>query len=171
MSAPDYDNIIGGPAQFQLTDTEIGHTSGGISATISPQNRMRSVDEFGNSEVAVIHTGDQVRMTVPFSEWAAATLAEVYNPGNDQTAAGSGAAYLGIGRSAGYIYTAQDAKIIPRLAANTAKRLQFYRATPIGELSIPFNNEADKILETEFACLTDEDQTDGELIGKLQLSS
>lgn len=171
MSAPDYDQIVGGPAQFLKNDVEIGHTEGGISATISPQNRMRTVDEFGQGEVAVIHVGDQVRMSVPFAEWTADVLAASYNPGYDQTSGGGSGTYMGVGRSAGYIYTTADAKIVPRLAANANKRLQFWRTTPIGQLELNFNNEADRILECEFACLVDEDQSnDGELIGKMQLA-
>ena len=170
MSAPDVTLITAGPAQFQLNSSEIGHTSGGITCTVTPQNRARNVDEFGVSEVAFIHTGDEVRLSVPFSEWTADTLANIYNAGRDQTALGSGSApYLGIGRSSGYIYTAKDAKIIPRLTENAGKRIQMFKATPIGELSISHNSDDDRIFESEFACLVDETLTDGELIGKLQL--
>lgn len=171
MATPDVDNISHGPAQFQLNDTEIGHTTGGIVATVTPQNRPRTVDQFGASEMDIIHNGDEARMTVPFSEWSAAVLAEVYEPGNNQTEASSGATYLGIGRSAGYIYTAQTAKIIPRLSSLAAKRIEFHRVTSIGELSLNHIAEEDRMLECEFACLTDEDQSDGERIGKLQLAA
>lgn len=171
MSAPDYDQMVGGPAQFLLTDAEVGHTEGGISATITPQQRMRTVDQFGGGEVELIHTGDQVRLSVPFAEWTADVLTESYNPGYDQTAA-SGEKYMGVGRSAGYIYTTQDAKIVPRLTANAGKQLQFWRASPIGNLELVHNNEADRIIEMEFACLVDEDQSnDGELIGKMNLTT
>lgn len=171
MATPDVGNISHGPAQFQLNDTEIGHTAGGVVATITPQNRPRVVDQFGASEMDIIHNGDEVRMTVPFAEWTADVLSEVYNPGNDQTAASSGATYLGIGRSAGYIYTTQSAKIIPRLSSLAAKRIEFHRVTPIGELSLNHVAEEDRLLEMEFACLTDEDQSDGERVGKLQVTA
>jgi len=171
MATPDVDNLTSGPAQFQLTDTEIGHTQGGITCTVSPQNRARNVDQFGVSEVDMVHQGDEVRMTAPFAEWSADTLSEVYNPGNDQTAAVSGPTYLGLGRSSGFIYTAQDAKIIPRLAADAAKRIQMYRATPIGDFELTHNEDDDRVFETEFACLVDESKTDGELIGVLQLAA
>jgi len=172
MSAPNASNIVSGPAQVKLNTSEIGHTAGSLQATITPQNRPRVVDQFGSSEVAIIHTGDQVRLTIPFAEWAAATLAEVYEPGNDQTGSGSGSSggYMGIGRSAGYVYTTQLAQIIPRLTTEAAKLLEFWKVTPIGELSLPFSAEDDRVFETEFACLVDESQTDGELIGKIQLN-
>lgn len=170
--ANDVANICHGPAQLQLTDVEIGHTQGGIEATITPQNRPRNVDQYGVGEVAIIHTGDEVRVMVPWAELKAAVLAEVYNPGNDQSGASSGADYLGIGRSAGYIYTAQDMKIIPRLAAQAAKRIQFWKTTPIGEFSQMFDGgESDRVFEVEFAALIDPSQDDGELIGMINLTT
>lgn len=170
MSSPDVTLITAGPAQFQLNSSEVGHTSGGIGCTVTPQNRARNVDEFGTSEVAIIHQGDEVRLTVPWAEWAADTLSEVYNPGNDQTALTStNAPYMGIGRSSGYIYTAKDGKIIPRLTENAGKLVQMFKVTPIGEISLSHDSENDRIFETEFACLVDETRTDGELIGKIQL--
>lgn len=168
--AADFDNVVGGPADFQLASTSVGHTAGGIEATISPQNRPVNVDKFGVGECNIRHTGDEVRMNVPFAEWVAAQIAEVYEPGNDQTAAGT-TPYMGIGRSAGYIYTAQTADIIPFLSADAAKKLIFNRVTPIGEFSLMFNSDDDRVFEVEYACLIKEDETDGELIGKIQVST
>lgn len=169
--ARDFDNIIHGPAKLLLTDVDMGHTEGGIKATIKPQNRARNVDQFGKSECAIIHTGDEVRVMAPLAEFVAATLAEVYNPGLDGTG-GSDPKYLGIGRKAGYIYTAQDLKVVPLLTADVNKRLQFYRATPVGQIQLEYDGgEKDVMFELEFACLVDEAKTDGELIGKMQLTA
>jgi hypothetical protein len=167
----DFDTITHGPAKLLLTDVDMLHTEGGISATIKPQNRARNVDQFGKSECNIIHTGDEVRVMAPLAEFVASTLAECYNPGNDETAA-VGAKYMGIGRSAGYVYTAQDLKVVPLLAADEAKRLQLYRATPIGQIKLEYDGgEKDVIFEMEFAGLVDEAKDDGELIGKIQLAA
>jgi len=168
--ASDVDNVLGGPGYVTLGGTAIGHSQGGISAKISPKNRPVTVDQFGVSEVNIRHTGDESRMTIPFAEWSAASLAEIYNPGKNETA-GVGAKYIGIGRSAGYIYTTKEAIILPFLAAEAAKLVTFHRSTPIGEFEIGFNNENDRIFNTEFANLVDESQTDGELIGNVQLAA
>lgn len=167
MATPDVSNITSGPAQVTLASTEIGHTSGGVGFTVTPQNRPRNVDQFGVSEMAIIHTGDEVRMTVPWSEWTASVLAEVYEPGDDQTGGTSG--LIGIGRSAGYIYTTQAAQIVPRLSADSSKLIDLLKVTPIGEISLTHTAEEDRIFETEFACLPDETGTDGQLIGSIQL--
>ncbi len=167
----NFDNIVSGPASVLFDDVAVGHTSGGIESTIKPQNRARNVDQFGKSECNIIHNGDECRSKVPLSEWTAATLAKINNPGNNQTAA-SGAKYLGIGRSAGYIYTASDMKIVPRLTADVAKALQFYRTTPIGDFKLQFDGgEKDRVFEVQYAHLIDESKTDGELIGKIKLSA
>jgi hypothetical protein len=166
--AADFDNVTAGPAQLLIDDAEIGHTEGGIQATLTPKQRMRSVDQFGMSEVAIIHQGDTARITTPFCEWTAATLKEVYSPGNDETDA-VGTKYMGFGRASGFLYPDKDIKIIPLMEADEDKRLQFFRCSPIGELKLMHNSEADRIFELEYAALVDEDQTDGELIGKIFL--
>ena len=76
-------DIVGGPADVKLAGGTIGNTTGGVTATITPQNRERIVDQYGSTALAIIHTGDECRVTVPWSEWVAATLNEVYDPGTD----------------------------------------------------------------------------------------
>ena len=103
-------------------------------------------------------------MTVPWSEWVAATLNEVYDPGAD---AGS---FKGIGRSAGYIYSTQSMVITPYLSADAGDTVEFFKTTPIGEVSMAFNNDDDRILEVEYAALGKTDETDGHVIGKMNLA-
>jgi hypothetical protein len=163
-------NVIGGPAQFKLGGTQLSHTQGGITCNIKPSQHMVTVDKFGNTAMNVRHQGDEVKMKVPLAEYVAAALAKVYEPGNNQTAAG-GAKYMGIGRSAGYLYTTATAAIVPYLTADVAKQLSFWRVTPIGEIVQEFNTDKDRLTEVEFACLGDETKTDGEIIGKLELTA
>ena len=162
------DNIVGGPADVKLgtasSEATIGNTTGGVTATVTPQNRERIVDKYGSTAIAIIHTGDEVRVTVPWSEWTSATLNEIYDPGTD---AGTS---KGIGRSAGYIYTTQSMDITPYLTADAARTVEFYKTTPIGEVSMAFNNDDDRIMEVEYAALADVAKTDGSLIGLLNLS-
>jgi hypothetical protein len=161
-------DIVGGPADVELgaeaSEATIGNTTGGVTATITPQNRERIVDQYGSTALAIIHTGDEVRVTVPWAEWSQATLNEVYDPGTD---AGTS---KGVGRSAGYIYTTQSMDITPYLTADAAKSVAFYSTTPIGEVSLAFNNDDDRIMEVEYAALADTAKDDGKLIGLLNLS-
>ena len=170
--AADVSKIVGGPADVKLgaagAAATIGHTTGGVTASITPQNRERIVDQYGSTAVAVIHTGDEVRITVPWSEWIAATVNEVYDPGTDSASA---AFTKGIGRSAGYIYTTQEMEIVPFLTADAGLYVEFYKTTPIGEVSMAFNNDDDRILEVEYAALADTAKTDGSLIGLLYTGS
>lgn len=167
-------DITHGPAQVLIEDSDISHTQGGIEATITPQNRARNVDQYGVGEVAIIHTGDEVRIVTPWSEITSASLAEIYNPGNDRSSDGSSATgnYMGIGRSAGYVYTTQDMKITPIASTEEEKRLHFFKTTPIGDFSQMFDGgESDRIFEIDFAALIDPDKDDGELIGRIHLTT
>ena len=96
-------------------------------------------------------------------------LAEIYNPGDDQTAS-SGTKYIGIGREAGYIYTTEAAQIVPRLSTHAAKLIDIHAITPIGQISLQHTAEADRIFEVEHACLVDESKTNGRQIAHIQLS-
>lgn len=171
MSA-DVSAITTGPASFKLDSVQVGHTQGGIQCTVTPQNRPRNVDQYGGSEIAIIHTGDEFRMTIPFNQWDSATISEVYNPGNDQTGSGSGsdANYMGIGRSAGYIHTTKAAMITPFNASLAAQRIEVFKATPIGSFELTFDAESDRIFNTEFAGLVDPTRDDGELIARIQVA-
>lgn len=162
-------NLVSGPAKFLVATTQLAHTFGGITAKISPKNRMRKVDQFGEGPVDVIHQGDDVRMTVPFAEWTAAVLGAIYNPGASNTGSGTGA-FIGVGRSAGFIYVPAACDIVPFLAADVAKKVSMYRAVPVGELTLGFDNEKDRIISVEYACLIDETKDDGLLIGKIFLN-
>lgn len=166
----DTEFVTGGPAKLLLSDAIVGHTEGGIAVSIAPQNRSRMVDEFGSSAVDQIHTGDDITVTAPLTEWTAATLIEVYEPGRDQLTVGSGnAPYLGLGRTGGYVYVAQDLKVTPFLTADANKRIQLFRATSVGEISLNHDADEDRIMSVQFRGLVDDEATDGELIGKMQL--
>jgi hypothetical protein len=163
-------NVLSGPASALFDDQATGHTQGGIKSTVSPKNRARKVDKYGDGECDYIHLGDEVRITIPFAEFQAAELGTIYAAGSDQTAA-TGAKFLGIGRSAGFIYADADLKIVPLLTADAAKKIQFFRVVPIGSIEQMFKAEDDRILSMEFAALVDEAATDGALIGKMFLTA
>lgn len=162
-------NVIEGPAVFQWNSTSLGHTAGGIQFDFKPQTRLQMVDMWGKSGINAIHQGDEVKVKVPLAEWTAASLQESFGSGNDQTGSGSGA-YMGLGRSAGFRYVPGDVKIIPTLAADALRKIQLFRAVPLGEIKLDFTAEKDRIFETEFTGLVDETKADGELIGKIFLN-
>jgi len=167
MATPSVTNLTHGPAQVLFDDVEAGHTQGGVEITVTPNNRARNVDQFGDGEVAYIHTGDEVRINCPLAEWNIASMSRIYAAGLLTGISGSTSGYVGIGRSAGFIYQTADMKVIPRLSSQAAQRAQFYRTCPIGEFSLMHNADDDRIFEVEYAALVDESKTDGELIGKI----
>lgn len=158
-------NVISGPAYLKIDDATIGHTQGGITVNVQGQSRVQTVDYYGSSAIGVIHTGDDVRVTAPIAEWAAAVLQSIYEPGLDST--GSSAGFVGVGRTAGYVYTGVDVKVVPVAASLASKYVQFYNATPVGQFELNFSTESDRIFNTEYVCMIDETKTDGNLIGAI----
>ena len=167
--AADLTKVYSGPASVLIDDADVGHTQGGIEATIAPKNRIRNVDKFGDGACAVVHLGDDVKVTCPFAELTAAVLQQIYQPGNDQTGAASNK-YMGIGRSAGYLYSDVDLKIVPILSAQSAFKLHLYMAVPVGSLQQMFKASDDRIFKVEYQGLIDESKTDGQLVGTVMLA-
>ena len=166
------DNITSGPAKILLGASQIPHTENGVGFKISPKNRMRTVDKFGVGNISVIHTGDDVRINTSLAEWSAETLAIVYNPGTNATAAtgsGSGVRYIGVGRSAGYIYTTTTMDVVPYLTADAGRGAYFEKVTPVGEFTVDHKADSDRLFAVEWVALVKESATDGELIGKIRL--
>ena len=71
-------DIVGGPADVKMgtsgSEATIGNTTGGVTATITPQNRERIVDQFGSTALAIIHTGDDIMDSMAITTWPAKTL-------------------------------------------------------------------------------------------------
>ena len=163
-------NVIGGPAKCLLATAEIGHTQGGINATVTPEQRAVTVDEFGTAPVNMRHTGGSAQAVARFAEYTAVTLAEVLAAGNDQTAA-VGAKYMGFGRTAGFIHVAQGLTVVPFLTADAAKKFELFRATATSPIELAYNNDNDVIFEVTFTGLVDESQDNGEVMGKIHLTA
>lgn len=166
--AVDTANITGGPAQLQIGGSQVSHTQGGVSMKMSAKHRMRTVDQFGESPVAVIHQGDEVSITAALAEWTKEVLAEVYDPGDDKTAEATDP-YMGIGRSAGYIYGKKAILIIPFATAQAANKIEIFQGSPVGELELAYNNDDDRVFDVEFVACIDETQDDGGFIARIYL--
>lgn len=163
--------LIGGAVQVNVDGAAVSHTRGGVTVNITPETREQTVDQHGNTAVGVVHVGDSVRVTVPYVQWDAATLLEMYDPGLDATTSSSGGPeYVGLGRSAGYIYTARALVLLPFITSEQDKAIEFWRATPVGDLEIALTNEDDRILEREYVAMADpSNHNEGEFIGRLHL--
>jgi hypothetical protein len=60
--------------------------------------------------------------------------------------------------------------ITPYLSADAGDTVEFFKTTPIGEVSMAFNNDDDRILEVEYAAVADTGQTDGHLLGQMNIA-
>lgn len=165
----DLTNIFSGPATLLIDDVDIGHTQGGIEATISSKDRARNVDQYGDSPVAMVHVGDEFKTSAPLAELTADVLQQIYAAGNDQTAAATNK-YMGIGRSAGYIIPDVDVKVVPILSAQSAFKLHMYKGVPVGNLSQMFKASDDRLFKVEYNGIVDESQDDGQLLGTVMLA-
>lgn len=164
----DLSKLTAGPAYLKVGGDAISHTQGGVTINITPGNRNRTVDLYGDSPVAVIHTGDECRITAPLAQWTAVVLKAIYDPGADQTSSDK---YLGIGRSAGYIYQTKEVAVVPVAVTLAGMMAKFWKCCPVGQLELTHTYSDDRVFNAEFLALVDESKTDGQLMGALYLEA
>jgi len=165
---PDITNLVSGPATVKVDDTELAHTQGGITFSLNASQRTQTVDKYGSSAVGIVHMGDEVGVTAPFGEWDIAIFDEIYQPG-DYRASGSSSAGTsqGFGRSAGYVYTTADLKVVPIATSLAEKLVQIFKAVPVGEFELTFDTESDRIFNVQYTAIVDETKDDGRLLGAI----
>ncbi len=167
----DLSKIKTGPCKVSVAGTAVGHTMEGVSFTVQPDLRERTVDEYGTNVVDLVHQGDNVEVTTTMSEFTLSVLGVVYVWGYQ-----SNSQLWGIGRipgsySGGTLGGSVVAKVLllhPLGEANTNGDVTFHRAvvTDSGQVQFGVITE-DRIFECTWKCLVDPDKTDGALIGTI----
>lgn len=167
--AKDCSSILSGPADFKLGGDALGHTQGGTSVKYEPKNRPVTVDQYGETPCKFVHVGDDLRVSTSFAQWAGAVLKASTPSGLDDSASSPGA--IGVGRSAGYVYSTQALIVLPLLSADAAKLITVHKAHAVGGWEIPFKPDEDRIFSVEFVAVLDATKTDGKLLATLGLTA
>lgn len=165
----DCSQILSGPADVALAGDALGHTQGGTSVKYEPKNRPVVVDQYGETPCKFVHVGDDLRVMTSFAQWAAAVLKACVPSGHDNSGGSPG--NIGIGRSAGYIYTTQILTVEPLLSADAARLVTLHKAHAVGGFELAFKPDEDRIFNVEFVGNLDATKTDGAIVGSLGLTA
>lgn len=158
--ALDCGEVVSGPAQVELNSELRGHTQGGATVTITPSSRDVVVDQYGSAPCRLIHMGDDVKANTSLAQFVAQNLVDAYTQGVN------GTTYVGIGRRAGYVLPDQQLDLTP-FDSNDEGVFTMFRAVQVGEVSVQYSHENDRIIPFTWRGLPDESLTDGENIAKL----
>jgi len=162
---PDLTKVQAGPVKVFLNGTEVGHTETGVEFVLRPRFVERTLDEFGETPVELIHTGDTCEVKLRCGEWVLANLKAVYPPGLD------GGSYLGFGRKPGFRYsTAAKTLVLHPLELpdqDSSNDVTLWKAVAASAVQVGFTNEGDRLFEVTFRALPDLSKEDGMLLGKI----
>lgn len=154
-------NVPLGVCKVYVNGTDLGHTIGGVEAVYSPEFHETKVDEYtGVAERWLI--GENIMAKVPIAESTLANLVRAIphaeNEGN----------YITIGSKTGK--RSSDKAVVLRLhpIANadndTSDDLTIFKAAASNEVTIPYKNDGERIIEVEFSGLVDESRADGSML-------
>ena len=161
----DLDKIESTPCSVTYGGLLMGHTVGGVTVSIRPIMRERKVDEFGETVVDLVQTGDAVEIKMRLAERSMKTISSVYAYGSEYSST-----IWSIGRrpTLRAREVAKEMILHPLRTSGTAKDLVFYKVAPKenGEFNVGKIGD-DQVFEVTFICLPDETKDDGNLIGRI----
>ena len=150
-----------GYATVTWKGTSLGETEGEVRVEVITQRVMQSSDTYGSeTPFDMIEVGRQVKVTVPLSEYAIATLQQILH--TETTSGGR----LGIGKAVGTSTRATAGRLVihPIIrGSNLAHDIVIHQAVISSEsIEIAFSNDRSQI-EIEFTALLDPTNVNGVL--------
>lgn len=115
---PDLSKVETGPVKLLLDGVEVGYTEQGIDFILRFHFVRTLFDEYGETPVELVHTGDTCEVRVKVAEWVLSNLQAVYAPGL------LGTNYLDFGRKPGFQYSsiAKELTLHPMELPDTSKQ-------------------------------------------------
>lgn len=154
-------NVPLGVCEVFVNGSSVGHTIGGVEAVYSPEFHETKVDKFaGVAERWLI--GENIMAKVPMAE---ATLANIKLaiPFGTQTANTAG-----IGSNAGKRSSTKAVVVrlhpIANASNNFTDDLTILKAVVTNEITLPYKNDGERIIEAEFSGQVDESRADGSML-------
>jgi hypothetical protein len=159
----DITNVKLGVCTVTFNDVALGHTKGGVVVTYEPSYHNVTVDAYGETPVDMRLLGEKLIAKVPLAE---ATLANLQVAIPEGTTSGS---KLTIGSSVGDALSDEAKELVLHPVENASDNLDddvvFHKAVVTNTVEIPFQNDAEKVMEVEFTALLDETKDNGNYLG------
>lgn len=157
----DASKVALGVCIVTLDGVDLGHTKGGVELTYEPVWHDISVDAYGETKVDKRLMGEHITAKVPLAEHTIANLKVAIPTGTLVSSAGK--ARLDVGSKAGKKASAEASTLVlkPVDATGDEHTVTIFKAVAGNQIVIPYQNDAERVLEVEFNGLVDETKTDG----------
>lgn len=155
-------NVKLGVCTIKFKGVDLGHTIGGVEVTYSPEYHKTKVDQY-TGEVESWLVGEKLTAKVPLAESTLVQLKAAMTHGTEDGDA------LTLGKYAGQRSSELAGLLVLHPVANAANDLSddvaIFKAHSDGEVTLPFKNDGERIIETTFNGLVDESRGDGSFLG------
>jgi len=156
-------NVKLGTCKVTFKGTDLGHTIGGVEVTYSPEYQETKVDQYtGVAERWLV--GEKLSAKVPLAESTLVQLRAAMTHATDDADDA-----ITLGSYAGKRSSTLAGLLVLHPIANAdndySDDVAIYKAHSSGEIVLPFKNDGEKIIETTFDGLVDENREDGNLLG------
>lgn len=156
-------NIKLGVCTVKFNNVDLGHTIGGVEAGYAPEYQETKVDKYaGVAERWLI--GEKLTAKVPLAESTYSNLNIAITHSNIH-----GGDYLTVGSNAGKRSSTYAAKLVLHPIANASNNydddLTIFKCHVTSEITLPYKNDGERIIEATFESLVEEGRGDGALLG------
>lgn len=151
-----------GPANLHFNDAYLGATQGGVTVEITEENYEQVIDAYGSTPTGMYELATNIIVTAPLKEETIAKLARLIQSGTNATAK------LTFGRYVGRAKTGYRLIVLP--FDDAAMDIVIYKAVPQINWSLKYSNDGERVYETKFKGMIDENRSDNDKLFRLDAS-
>jgi hypothetical protein len=164
----DVTNVKLGVCNVTYGGTDLGHTRGGCTVTLTPEYVDMTVDQYGNTPFNKALIGEDLRVMIPLAETQVANLKNAFPLG---TLAGASDGRFTLGKDAGDKLLDEAKELVLHPIQNATGDLSddvvIHKAVVDTEIAINYSNEEQTTVEVEFCALIDTTKSTGNYLGHI----
>lgn len=163
------DNLRIGDCDVFLNEVSLGQTKGGVEFEFEREFEDLTVDKFGNMPLDMALRGQNLTIKINLAEITTYNLEKAIPEGRYAFTAGD--SKIGLGTQSGYLLY-QDAALLrlhPRRNSptNLNEDIYIWKAVSVDTVGMAYKIDEQRIIPITFRALVDENQADGEHLGRV----
>lgn len=160
----DITQVRVGVCSVTFNGVDLGLTKGGVTVSYEPTFHEISVDQYGETVVDAVLTGEKFTAKVPLAESTIANL-KVAIP--NATFAGAANKRITIGKTSGTRQSTVAAQLVlhPQNEGTRVNDIVLYKAFVNSTVELAHTIDGEKVIECEFMALLDSTKSDGNYLG------
>lgn len=162
----DINQVRVGVCSVTYNSVDLGLTKGGVTVSYEPTFHDISVDQFGETVIESVLTGEKFTAKVPLTE---STISNMKVAMPNSTFAGAGNKRITLGKTSGTRQGALSALLVlhPQNEGTRVNDIVLYKAFVNSTVELSHTIDGEKVIEVEFMALIDASKSDGNYLGMI----